>query len=511
MRLLLRADASAQIGTGHIMRCLALAQAVQDHGGQVWFVVAQCPEQFPEQLRDRLHQEGFTVVQLAVDAGTTADAQATIDHAQTLQVDSVAIDGYHFDAGYQQQLVQAGLRVLYFDDYGHGGHYSAHWVLNQNSSAQVDWYRDRDAATTVLLGTRYTLLRREFRAWRGWQRSHPTIARKILVTLGGSDPNNVTAQVLAALDQVNIDELEITVVVGGSNPHLSQLQQQIQRSRHQIQLLHNVTKMPDLITEADIAIAAGGTTTWELALLGLPSLVIALAENQVEITKTLDAQGIAQSLGWYSELTAPQMAEAMEELCRNKPRRQAMGQAGQALIDGEGCDRVLMHLQNQTIRLRPVRAQDCELIWQWANEPTTRQVSFRSEPIPWETHQAWFARQLQDQSHYFKLAIDRDDRPIAQVRLDRGTHPQNDRTAQISISLDPQYRRQGFGKQILQLALEDCWRSTHFTAINAWIKPDNLASIALFENAQFTKVGTEWIAGQLAVQYQLMGPGANAG
>ncbi len=198
MNLLLRADANALMGTGHVMRCLALAQAWQDRGGLAAFLSAP----LPSAIETRLSAEGLAVVALKSWPGGAADAAETIRQAEALQADWVVVDGYQFDAAYHKALKDAGLKLLVLDDNGDSGFYWADLVLNQNIHAQADWYKNRASYTRLLLGTQYALLRREFLAWRGWQRDTPETAYKILVTLGGSDPDNVTLKVLEALSEV---------------------------------------------------------------------------------------------------------------------------------------------------------------------------------------------------------------------------------------------------------------------------------------------------------------------
>lgn len=250
--LLIRADASAQIGTGHVMRCLALAQAWQDAGGQTCFVLANPAPS----LESRLQAEGMVIRHLV---GIDAELLRMLRQRQlspTKKSQLIVIDGYHFGAGYQQQLKTAGFRLLFIDDYGHADHYYADIVLNQNIYAQADLYPSREPYTRLLLGIEYVLLRREFWAWRDWQRPIPDKARKILVTLGGSDPDNVTLIMIQALQQLPDDDWTAIVLVGGQNPHYQELATAVVNDPR-LQLRQNATNMPELMAWADIAISAG--------------------------------------------------------------------------------------------------------------------------------------------------------------------------------------------------------------------------------------------------------------
>jgi UDP-2,4-diacetamido-2,4,6-trideoxy-beta-L-altropyranose hydrolase len=339
--LVIRADASTQIGTGHIMRCLALALAWQEKGGQAMFVLAN---KSPA-LGARLQLEGMKVVYLSVEAGSGEDAKQTADFVHQFAAQWLVVDGYHFGAEYQKAIKNFGVSLLFLDDYGHADHYYANLVLNQNISANQDLYISREPYTRLLLGLKYTLLRREFWQWRDWQRVIQPIASKLLVTLGGSDPDNVTLKVVQALQLLNND-LEVIVVIGGSNPNYEVLQREITDSKVTISLQRNVSNMPELMAWADMAIAAGGSTSWELAFMGLPSIVITLADNQIAIATELDARNLIVHLGWYQQITLEQIGLAVEALIDKPNQRKEMSKRGRELVDGNGANLVVSQMIN---------------------------------------------------------------------------------------------------------------------------------------------------------------------
>ncbi|RMF86337.1 MAG: UDP-2,4-diacetamido-2,4,6-trideoxy-beta-L-altropyranose hydrolase, partial [Nitrospinota bacterium] len=189
--LLIRADASTRMGSGHLMRCLALAQGWKERGGPVFFL-SSCPRA----LRQRIESTGLTFLPLQEIHPDPHDLEQTLSHLEQIAARSslvpwVVIDGYHFDATYYQAIRAKGYQVLVIDDTAHLPRYDAHIVLNQNLFADLRAYRCAPE-TLLLLGPRYVLLRPEFLAWQNRKRSFPQIARRVLVTLGGSDPDNVT-------------------------------------------------------------------------------------------------------------------------------------------------------------------------------------------------------------------------------------------------------------------------------------------------------------------------------
>ena len=340
--LLIRADATTEIGTGHVMRCLALAQGWREQGGRAVFL-SHCDS---DSLRLRIAREGIDCIPLENRYSNGGDLEEFEQNERhTLRSRQwVAIDGYHFNAGYQERIKEAGYKLLCIDDYGHADKYYADIILNQNISADAQWYRKRESYTRILLGPRYALLRREFRSQRPQGREFPEMARKVLVTMGGSDPDNVTLKVVQALQQIDIPGLEIRIIAGSSNRHIEALNEALQSSAGNFHLLTDVSDMPQQMTWADLAISAGGSTCWELAYMGVPFCCVVLADNQLQLAKTLHERGIAINLGWYHEMDEPTFVEPILHLSANRRQRRAMSRQGKQLIDGNGVQAVVAAL-----------------------------------------------------------------------------------------------------------------------------------------------------------------------
>ncbi|OUL34772.1 UDP-2,4-diacetamido-2,4,6-trideoxy-beta-L-altropyranose hydrolase [Nostoc sp. T09] len=480
MNLVFRVDASTQIGTGHLMRCLALAQAWQNTEKQAVFLISNSVPT----LEQRLLSEGIKVVHLSVSWGSIEDARETASFARQLDANWLVADGYHFGAEYQRVIKDAGLSLLFIDDYAHADHYYADVVLNQNIYAHEGLYAKREPYTQLLLGVKYALLRQEFWQWRGWKRETPTIARKVLVTLGGSDPDNVTLKVIKALQLVELDTLETVVVVGGSNPHYEQLQSASLDSRFPIHLKKNVTNMPELMAWADVAIAAGGFTSWELAFMSLPSIVLVLADNQRAIAQKLDEMGVSIYLGWHEDVPAVEIGSAVADLLRVAHTRIEMTRRSQKLVDGEGTKRVLRHLATKLLKLRCACQEDCRLLWEWSNDPEVRAVSFSTKHILWEEHIKWFQSRLHSPNFILYIAVDINDVPIGQIRYEI----EGDK-AIISISIDRNFRYQGYGCNLIDLGCKKIFSESNVKIIYAYVKPYNEISIKTFEQASFQNMG----------------------
>src|SRR5579863_67868 len=337
--LLIRADASSAIGSCHIMRCLALSKAWQSTGGSVCCVMA---ETVPG-LEDRLIREGVALKKTRA-AGTMNDAEALIAEARRLAAAWLMVDGYGFGPDYIRKLKDAGLRVLLMDDDGRFDFYAADAVLNQNICASAAMYEKREAFTQLLLGSQYVLLRPEFFA-ESRSREHQAMGRKVLVTMGGSDPDNVTRKVLLALPNIK-KKIETKVVVGSGNPRQAELRGLAEELSLEIRIEQSPENMAPLMRWADVAISGAGGTCWELAYLGLPSIVIALSRDQHEIALGLAQGGIAVSLGWHANLSEKQISDALSSLLGDRESREVMSKRGRELVDGQGAARVVTFLRN---------------------------------------------------------------------------------------------------------------------------------------------------------------------
>jgi UDP-2,4-diacetamido-2,4,6-trideoxy-beta-L-altropyranose hydrolase len=350
--LLFRADASIQMGTGHVMRCLALAQSWQDDGGEAYF----CTKDLPIALVQRLANEGINQIELQAVPGSIDDAVETISHCQYHLSSWLILDGYHFDTEYQATIKAAGLKLLVIDDHGHADRYCANLILNQNVCAHADLYPHIAPGTQLLLGCEYTLLRREFWPWRGdpltrirqFDRDKPL---RVLITLGGSDPYNTTHTILSALKYIDPNQIEVNVIVGGANPHIQSLQSICAELGQSVQLHLNVTDMPALMARSDLAISAGGGTCWELALMGIPALLIILAENQRPIIEELETLDVGVNLDWHNQLNPELIAAEITKILENRDRLTVMSQKALELVDGYGSDRAIKRLKQLTCPL----------------------------------------------------------------------------------------------------------------------------------------------------------------
>jgi UDP-2,4-diacetamido-2,4,6-trideoxy-beta-L-altropyranose hydrolase len=343
--LLIRADASLAIGTGHVMRCLALAQAWREVGGRVIFALAEGVEE----LEQRLRSEGAAVVRVTGEPGSQEDAAETAELCRRYGADWLIVDGFHFFQGYRESAKTDASRFLLLDDYGERGPYKCDLVLNTNPYASDAMYPKRELQTCFLLGPSYALLRREFLRSPRRSLEIPATASRVLITFGGADPHNVTLLVVEALQEISDLQLDITVVVGASNPYLASLRAAVERSFHVVRLLSNVDNMPEVMTQTELAISAGGGTCYELAIMQAPMFLIAMARNHERTVEAYGQARAALAAGWFETLSRESLAASLRALIGDPRLRKELVENARRMIDGRGAQRVVEAMLRRTV------------------------------------------------------------------------------------------------------------------------------------------------------------------
>ena len=270
------------------MRCLSLAMEMVARGAKVRFLMAECLPGFEAVLRE--HGIGLSRITPQTD-----DATQVVKAAEKTKAGLVVVDGYAFTAGYRTRLKSAGLRLLVVDDYGNIGPYADEYVLNQGATKPDGLYPD-DKSPTLLLGPRYALLRPQFRERINAKRRRTGRACRLLVTAGASDPKNITIPILKALNGIPLGPAVVDIVIGPGFRASAKLRAVAHGLRHNIRIHESPRDMASLMAEADLCITAAGSTLWEVAALGLPSVAVIVADNQVLGTHIFTASGCGLSV-----------------------------------------------------------------------------------------------------------------------------------------------------------------------------------------------------------------------
>lgn len=365
-RIVFRVDASMQIGTGHVMRCLTLARTLADHGAVCEFICRGHSGNLVAHVRD----QGFVVhelpgvTQLQAMHGTEApkptgrplahsswlgttqpdDGLACLPILCTGPVDWLIVDHYSLDAEWQNALQPYYQRLMVIDDLADRQHV-CDLLLDQTYGRDAADYQSLVPAHCELLcGSQFALLRPEFAALRGksLQRRHGAPLRQLLISLGGVDQNNVTLHVLKALCGSNLPaNCQLVVIMGANAPWRDAVQTYAAAMPWPTRVLVNVSNMAELMATSDLAIGAAGATSWERCCLGLPTLILTLAANQQPTAEALQQVGAAQRV---DDALSSSITELIDALVRNPQQLADMAKAASEIVDGQGSARVARRL-----------------------------------------------------------------------------------------------------------------------------------------------------------------------
>ncbi|MGV8918294.1 MAG: UDP-2,4-diacetamido-2,4,6-trideoxy-beta-L-altropyranose hydrolase [Pseudomonas sp.] len=482
MRVLIRADASHAIGSGHIARCLTLATVLRNGGAEVAFA---CRE-LPGHMLDRLATQGWRTYRLPADTGTaTIDIeaalpwQADIDALQAQlaageRFDWVIVDHYGLGHQWQTAARQWAPRIAAIDDLANRRH-AVDLLLDQNFSGTAGAYAPWiDTKCRGLFGPRFAMIRDEFKREPVPVRA---LARRVLVNFGGFDAAGETWKAMQALQGIN--GLEVDFVAGTGNPEWERMQA-MAHGQSDWRLQTHTEQFAELMAKADLFIGAGGGTSWERAALGLPTISIAVAGNQQANGECMAAVGAHLYLGPRETVSVESLRQAISVLVSNQGLRQSFAERSRSLVDGLGVQRVAAALAGEFIQLRPATMDDARLLFDGRNAEAVRRWSVQQDSIGWSSHLIWLASTLANPQRLLLVAQALDG-PIGVLRYDL-----DGVRAEVSIYLFEGRFGLGWGRVLLSLGegfIQRHW--PQLRTIEAQVMPDNQASIKLFRDGGY--------------------------
>jgi UDP-2,4-diacetamido-2,4,6-trideoxy-beta-L-altropyranose hydrolase len=346
MKVYIRVDASTQIGTGHIIRCLALADELCKRG----IITSFISRKLPGNLCDLVKKKGFKVHILPYIESSVIDWEIDLEQTRAVlakEIDWLILDSYTIDFKWEIQMRPYVKRIMVIDDLADRQH-DCDLLLDQNLYENFESRYDGliPHHCQKFLGPKYALLRPEFKEARKNLKHRNGFIKRILISFGGSDQSNETAKALEAVKLLNMPDIAVDVIVGKANPYakmIKQLCSVIPNTTFYCQ----IDNMAQLMADADLAVGAGGTSTWERCCLGLPAILIVLADNQKEIAEWLDKEGMVLNLGWYEDITEKGIKYAINELLNDKKRLKQMSVKAKKIIDGRGVERIVTEIEKR--------------------------------------------------------------------------------------------------------------------------------------------------------------------
>lgn len=488
-RIAIRTDASSEIGTGHFMRCLTLADALKKNGALVSFVVRNLPPYLAQMLQDRniaCHAlpevvNAGVIVELPhsqwLKASQYQDAEQTLQVLAKHELDWVIVDHYAIDCRWESMLRGIAKKIMVIDDLADRQH-DCDLLLDQN------YYRDMDMRYVgkvpehckLLLGPSYALLRDEFRERRKKTQPRDGVIKNLLIYFGGVDSKNYTSIVIHSLTQRKY-ALNVDVVIGKQHPNSREIQDYCKSNAFTCHI--QTEKMAELMAKSDLAICAGGASVWELFCMGIPSICISTARNQKQQIFDLQQAGLV-----ISPLEAQDVDEflihSLDMVHSDPALLHRISEKIYEMVDGFGVSKVSNLLVSPKIKIRLAEESDSMRIFTWRNHPSIRYSSRSTDEIPWAEHERWFDQRFGKVNQPILIGEIKSE-PVGVVRFDISGG-----AAEVSIYLVPDCGKSGLGRALLSQA--ECWLKKHhpnLLAIRATVLSKNIPSVKLFQSLQY--------------------------
>jgi UDP-2,4-diacetamido-2,4,6-trideoxy-beta-L-altropyranose hydrolase len=483
VKVAIRVDASRHMGTGHLMRCLALADGLAKKAVPCLFVCRSIDEFLQSEVLRRGHE-----LQLLTEDGANQltesdplpyaswlgahwadDAEATRHIVASVEADWLITDHYAIDCRWHAKLRGAVRRIMAIDDLADRSH-DADLLLDQSDPTETAArYRDLVPRSCVLLlGPRYALLRPEFAKLGELAEARSREPPQFFVCFGGSDPKNCTAMAIGALDQLD-GTFVANIVVGSAHPAKTDIEATC-RVRPWLRFHASTPDIAELMAQSALAVGGGGVMAWERLCVGLPSIIIAIEQNQVETATNLDRLGLAYYLGFWETVSERSLAEAIKRRITDTGRLDALRRKARAMVDGLGVDRVVAALLSDghpgldtpvRYRLRDAVLADGDDLFRWRNDRETRVWSRNTSDVSWDEHLTWLKSALQNPNR--RLLIAENERgAVGTIRFDL-----LDGAWEMSWTVAPEHRGKGVGAAIVKLALDSMTGEGVFAEVEA--------------------------------------------
>lgn len=469
------------IGSGHAMRCNTLQSRLEALGWRCHWAIDAATADF---LGAAIPPGALLRLTAATPEEQAEEIRVSVGNCEML-----VIDHYETPVAFAKAARAFSKRIVYFDDLANRA-MDADAVINPTPGFSArDYATHNRADARYLLGPDYALLRQQFAAHRQAAHAAGAEIKRVLVAFGGVDPLDGTGLALDVL--AGFPELTIDVVLGGGAPHLGKVTKQVAALGARARLLTDVADMAGIMAAADLVIGAPGTSTWERGCLGLPSLLIGIAENQRANAAIVAETGAGHVAGFLTTedraTVGHSLATHFRTLSGDPAQHQRMAKAARSLCDGRGTQRIVAALLSPqpskagALRLRLAEAGDEKMLLDWQAAPETRRFALNPKVPSAEEHHAWFTGKLAAHQDWL-LFGELDGVPAGYVRLDWMGEDKGRPQYLISIAAAPGWHGKGIGSALLAGA-RALAPGAH---LHATVLPANTASVALFTKAGYS-------------------------
>ena len=505
MKALFRVDASLEIGIGHVMRCLTLAQVLKENGVNVEFICRK----HKGNLIDKIYANGFTVHELEllkeikVDnilthsswLGVTQkqDADDCIDILKAEKFDWFIVDHYALDEQWQKRLKPYYEKLMVIDDLADRKHLCDILLDQTFGRQQEDYLAWIPGGCELLLGSKYALLRSEFSKWRSYSigRRSSLELKKLLINMGGIDIDNITEKILDELKICNLpNDFHITVVMGDSAPYLENVRSKAITMPYKTEVKVDVDNMAEIMANSDIAIGAAGSTTWERCCLGLPTIQIVIAKNQLLLAETLAQYNVVKLVKEIKETTF--LLEKSSEWMKN------VGSSALEICDGMGSYKVFNKMTDYKIFLEEFGAvnlcnyvnlneKDKILALSMRNHPEINRWMYNQDSIPKATH-CEFIKSLENKIDRRYFLVKKKENIIGSINFSE-INLYN--SVEFGIYTNPFLQHQDAGKLLESAASEYAFIELNVKKIKLEVFSDNERAISFYNKCGFKLIDTK--------------------
>ncbi len=526
MKIIIRTDSSTDIGSGHVMRCLVLADFLRNetmHEGErlttkinlsakTDIITSQSydsPKILPHysiifacrnlegNLIETIKIRGYAVEILKEQIGT-ANIEF-LNLLKTQQPEIVIFDNYKIGEDIEIQSKLYSKYIVVIDDLANTRH-DCDILLNQNPLQNNDAYRNLLPKKTMLLqGLNYALLGKKFlnvtqeRIKKNQTDNNTSITKlfsaknpinNIIIFFGGGDHKNITSSVLELLTNHKNNKFlpkdcTFEVIVGAANPNKKFIEE-ICKQNASFNYHCQVNNMHEFMAKANLFIGAGGTTSWERMFIGLPAIIISIAENQEKSCKYLAEEDVIQYLGRAEEFSELDFLNKLKWVQKNPKWLLEASNKGKRMVDGYGAKRVASYISSLSIQLRKAENKDCKEILKWRNNLINRRYSFNTNIIKFKDHEKWFNNIITSRNNNLLIATFSEE-SLAVIRFDYINS-----VAEISLYMVPGWHGRNYGLPLLIAA--ETWLKQNkpdITTIESKVIKDNIASYKVFSYAMY--------------------------
>lgn len=479
-RVSCRVDASEKIGSGHVARCVALAQALRDRGSETTFLSRALTNQAETMIRE----QAFPIILTGATDGTDWKEDAEATRAILPMTDWLIVDHYDLDARWHSAVRDKEMRVLVIDDLANRPYACDVLIDPGRPESELSIYDHLVPPDCQIFGgPRYALLRHDFRELHdqmpGQVRTDPL---NLLIFFGSVDGQGLTEIAIQSIsDPLLSDRVTAHIVTTDANPRRQEIRE-VCDTLNNVVVHENVSNMADLLQMMDISLGSGGVALWERCCAGIPGIAVNITENQTPSLVMAEAAGAIKMLGLAEAKVGSLLTAELASLVDDPDRRSKMVASARTLVDGGGANRVSSLIC--PIKLRPVKKNDGRDLWLLANEPSVRAMAYNQNTIAWDEHIEWLHSKLENKNTLMLIAENRKEF-IGQIRFD---FTEDAKEAIIDISIASEQRGKGFGINVLLNGLAVLNRLHPGKTAIAWIKNENAASYKLFTSVGFYQI-----------------------